>query len=1083
MAYGAHLKAYLRALQEQYDSARSGGQHTAELSYRTPMDQLFRNLRQDLNPTEDIQVVLEPKNQGRVGRPDWRIHNDKTLGIYGYIEGKGLSEEPFDTKPYEAQIRKYLTLGHKLIISDGIDFVFCMEADQKPTVISLIDKSKMRRKDWSTISTDPRFEIYMRNFFNNPSPQQCSEGKLVELVAVRTRILANEIIEYADIPAEEALSENERQIIELLSGIRELVYNHNDPNLRTSTVFADFTAQVIMFSLLYAHRVLCDSNDTPAQKQEKIKKYITEELTEGEALLPFKNLMLYIHDHADSGIFINQWVDECIKFLSFVQMTDEQLMNPDYHQLFELFLSKYDAQSRFDYGAYYTPKVLADFVVRLTNHVTQENFQGASIYDKGNTIIDPCCGTGSFLEEIIAHDPGDGDYNLCGFEILPAPYMLANYRMAVVEKQLGLRKHTTNILLTNTLSDYVACAQPDAETIEGYELKRASEMIRRPLKLIIGNPPCSDTVRSNTSQEFSIINELMEDFRPPRNARGGRQNLQKQINNPFMQFIRWSCKRLMDSENDSVLSMVVPLSFLEAESYKYARKYLCENFSDAWIVAIDADARTGIRSDSLFRTLQGRAVIIFTRTYNETSTIRTYRFADYSNAYRAEKEVMLGDDIANSLLRFTENEISQDTYAFVPSKPFDEELYSRFWSVSGSAGQKAIFKQHCSGIKLAPTAMFTHVKAAMLKRRSKDIASGGADAGNPWFVNQDRPPKEAKIQAFQAALNDCGGLQAIDQMLSDNIHRYTFRPYLQSNVLLWIELLQKYSTLEGGGTRLRPEIIKAYSDNNTVGFAMAHAPKDLNPTLSQFVSFCWYYPDNDMCTRGNSHIYMNQYPSSGAEGMENNISEELLDIVSHILQKSKNETARALVFYVYAILCSQVYLDEFEGALFTVNQSDKRARVPIVASKEIFETIVAFGEELAELEKADYVPSNILGYDYESLMDKISSGFKLSNSTHPFDEENELLILTDGKTQVKVYCPVALQKLNISGYDVIKSVWLKFHSYNFTHCEFTKTDMKDLLNFLNTIETHSRIVAELDDAVRAVLQTPDGLVIPENQGE
>ena len=90
--------------------------------------------------------------------------------------------------------------------------------------------------------------------------------------------------------------------------------------------------------------------------------------------------------------------------------------------------------------------------------------------------------------------------------------------------------------------------------------------------------------------------------------------------------------------------------------------------------------------------------------------------------------------------------------------------------------------------------------------------------------------------------------------------------------------------------------------------------------------------------------------------MENNISEELLDIVSHILQKSKNETARALVFYVYAILCSQVYLDEFEGALFTVNQSDKRARVPIVASKEIFETIVAFGEELAELEKADYVP-------------------------------------------------------------------------------------------------------------------------------
>lgn len=1078
MAYGAHLKAYLRALQAQYNSAKTGGQHTAELSFRTPMDQFFRDLSCDLNPEEDIQVVLEPRNQGRVGRPDWRIHNDKTLGIYGYIEGKGLSEEPFDTKPYEDQIRKYLTLGHKLIISDGIDFVFCSDADQEPTVISLIDKSKMGRKDWSSVAVDPRFEVYMRNFFNNPSPQQCTEGKLVELVAVRTRILANEIMEYADIPLEEALNDNERQIIELLSGIKELVYNHNDPNLRTSSVFADFTAQVVMFSLLYAHRVLCSSSDAPIEKQNKIRKYITEDLTEGEALLPFRNLMLYIRDHADSGMFISQWVDECIKFLSFVRMTDEQLMNPDYHQLFELFLSKYDAQSRFDYGAFYTPKILADYVVRLTNYVTQKNFSGSSIYDKGNTIIDPCCGTGSFLEEVIAHDPGDGEYNLCGFEILPAPYMLANYRMAVVERQLGQRKHTTNILLANTLSDYLSGANPDVSTIEGYELKRASEMITMPLKLIIGNPPCSDTIRSNATDDFLLINKLMEDFRPPVASRRSRQNIQKQINNPFMQFIRWSCKKLLDSENHSVLSIVVPLSFLEAESYKYARKYLCEHFSDAWIVAIDADARTGIRSESLFRTLQGRAIIILTRKYGDNANISSYHFADYSDCNRTGKEVKLTDGIEGIINGFSDHEISKETFAFFPSKAFDEELYNEFWPVSGSDGQQAIFKQHCSGIKLAPTALFTHVKAAMLKRRSKDIAIGGQESGNPWFVNQDKPPKEEKIKAFQDALNECGGLSSIDQLLTENIHPYSFRPYLRSNVLLWTELLQKYARIGGGGTRLRPELIKAYSDENTVGFAMAHAPKDLNPTLSQFVSFCWYYPDNDMCTRGNSHIYMNQYPRSDSEGMENNINPELLESVSDLVQKNKRDTAKDLVFYTYAVLCSQVYLDEFEGALFTVNQSDKRARVPIVNEKVLFEDIADIGRKLALLERTDYVPDNLLGFDYESLMEKIPSGYKLVNSVHPFDEEKELLILTDGRTEIKVYCPVALQQLNISGYDVVKSVWLKFNSYNFTHCEFTKKDMRGLLDFLNTIEMHTRIVAEIDEKVRPILHKEKELMVP-----
>lgn len=1078
MAYGAHLKAYLRALQTEYRASLSSGQHTAELSFRTPMDQLFKDLGRDLNPTENIQVVLEPRNQGHVGRPDWRVHNEQTLGIYGYIEGKGLSQEAFNTTPYEKQIEKYLSLGHKLIISDGIDFVFCMNPDQDPIVISLIDKSQMIRSDWGAVETDPRFEMYMRDFFANPSPQQCTEGKLVELVAVRTRILANEIMEYADISLEEALDENERQIIRLLSGIKELVYNHNDPNLRTRSTFADFTAQVIMFSLLYAHRVLCCSTDSPAEKEDKIKRYITEDLTEGEALLPFRNLMLYIRDHSNSGIFISQWVDECIKFLSFVQMTDQQLMNPDYHQLFEFFLAKYDAQSRFDYGAYYTPKSLADFIVKLTNHVIECDFPGTSIYDTGNTIIDPCCGTGSFLEEIIVNDPHDGEYNLCGFEILPAPYMLANYRMAVVEKMLGRRKHTTNILLANTLSDYVFGATPNLETIEGYELKRANEMTTMPLKLIIGNPPCSDTIRENVSDDFHTINQLMNDFRPPVEMRRSRQNIQKQINNPFMQFLRWSCKMLMNSANNSVLSVIVPLSFLEAESYKYARKFLCENFSDAWIVVIDADARTGIRSDSLFKTLQGRAGIILTRKYADEGRLNSYHFVDYSSGSRGEKEEKLSADIEEIINSFEEYTISQDTFAFYPSKAFNERLYEKFWPVSGEVGQQAVFLNHCSGIKLAPTAAFTHVKTSMLKRRSKDIASGGFEAGHSWFANQDRPPKEEKVEAFQTALNACGNMQLIDQLLTSNIHTYSFRPYLTSKVLLWTDLLQRYAKIGGGGTRLRPELIKAYSDESTIGFAMAHAPKDLNPTLSQFVSFCWYYPDNDMCTRGNSHIYMNQYPTRTGDGMENNINQELMTAVLNEIGLNEQETAREIVFYVYAILCSQVYLDEFEGALFTVNQSDKRARVPFVKNREKFLKISQIGKKIAELEKIDYTPDNVLDYDYETLMDQVPAGFHLANLVHPFDEERELLILSDGEVKIAVDCPTELQHLNISGYDVIKSVWLKFNSYNFTHCEFTREDMKALLDFLNTIATHIRFVAEVDDEVRTILNGTDELIVP-----
>lgn len=256
---------------------------------------------------------------------------------------------------------------------------------------------------------------------------------------------------------------------------------------------------------------------------------------------------------------------------------------------------------------------------------------------------------------------------------------------------------------------------------------------------------------------------------------------------------------------------------------------------------------------------------------------------------------------------------------------------------------------------------------------------------------------------------------------------------------------------------------------------MARAPKDLNPTLSQFVSFCWYYPDNDMCTRGNSHIYMNQYPDRQS-GISTNIAADVLNAVVSMIGTSGDTAVKEIVFYVYAVMCSQVYLDEFEGALFTVNQSDKRARVPIVADKELFIRIAEMGKRIAELEKRDYKPDNMLGFDYEVLISSVPAGFQLKNATHPFDAENELLLLTDGSMTIEVDCPLSLQRLNISGYDVIKAVWLKFNSYDFTHCEFTKDDMRRLLDFLNTIATHEKYIKELDEIIVPILDGSVSLI-------
>lgn len=1073
MAFDADVKNYLRAYQKEYNAAVRGGQHTAELSFRVPMHTLFTSIAHDLNPQGNFDIILEPKNQGRMGRPDWRIQDALSLGVYGYIEGKGPSTDPFNIAPYQNQINRYLTLGHKLIITDGIDFVFCFS--DTPVVVSIIDKGRINIADWSRLPLNPLFRFYMEQFFSNPVPQRVDEEKLVELVAIRTRNLADDIFAHADLSVEEALNDDEHHIIDLLDGLKELVYNHNDPALRTGAVFSNFTAQVIMFCLLYAHRVLCTGDDSPYEKAEKIREYTFNDIVDGEVLFPFRNLMVYLRDNAGDGTFIGQWVDECIAFLSFVQMTDHQLMNPDYHHLFEMFLIKFDEQSRFDYGAYYTPKVLADFIVRLTNQVVVDKFDGASIYDDGNTIVDPCCGTGSFLERIITHDESDGAYKLCGFEILPAPYMLANYRMAIVERQYGRKNLETSILLANTLSNCLLGEAANPDSIEGRELIRANELSSKPIKLIIGNPPCSDSARNNVSADFSCISKLMDDFRPPVENRHNRQNIQKQINNPFMQFLRWSCEKLLSSECHSVLAFIVPLSFLEAESYKYARKYLVEHFSHIWAVAIDTDARTGIRGDSLFYTMQGRAVILLTRKYGVDTAISEIKYVDMSRGRRAEKIAALEADIQTIMTSFETFPVSDVMYSFMPSRPFNQKLYNRFWPISNDNGS-AVFLNQCSGSKMAPTSLLTHIKQPLLKRRSREIANGGINKAHEWIGRQDKTVVDEKITAFQNALNTCANRHQLDTVLNENIRPCSFRPFVNSNALLWNTVFEYQAGVGGGGARIRPEIKAVYERDDTIGFSLAHAPKDLNESLGQFASFCWYFPDNDLSRRGNGHIYLNQYiPNARSNEVVNNVHETLITHLTALTGLSESECARKMVFYSYAIFCSQVYLDEFYGALFVVNQSESRARIPVVADGDIFLRLAALGEKLANLEKNDTTVENVLGFDYAELINQLPVGFRLehsrSASRNPFDEKNEQFIIRGENTEaeVRVFCPVTIQKFTVAGYNVIKDCWLKFHSYRFTHCEFTSDDFRDLLDLFNKIATQMQLVSDIDELLHGVV--------------
>lgn len=247
-------------------------------------------------------------------------------------------------------------------------------------------------------------------------------------------------------------------------------------------------------------------------------------------------------------------------------------------------------------------------------------------------------------------------------------------------------------------------------------------------------------------------------------------------------------------------------------------------------------------------------------------------------------------------------------------------------------------------------------------------------------------------------------------MFTENIRPCSFRPFVNSNAFLWRTIFDYQAGVGGDGARIRPEIKAIYEWDDTVGFSLAHAPKDLDEDLGQFTSFCWYFPDNDLSRRGNGHMYLNQYiPNPRTNTVINNVHAELLHHIGETTGFTDSKVAKKVVFYAYAVFCSQVYLQEFYGALFVVNQFESRARIPMVSDEDTFLRLAELGEQLANLEKNDTAVENILGYDYDSLLGHIHGGFHLEHSRSAtknlYDEEREEFIVRDEVQgiEIKIY--------------------------------------------------------------------------------
>ncbi len=122
---------------------------------------------------------------------------------------------------------------------------------------------------------------------------------------------------------------------------------------------------------------------------------------------------------------------------------------------YEPFLEAFDPELRKSLGVWYTPQEIVAYMVERVDRTLREELNiELGLADERVYVLDPCCGTGAYLVEVLKRikrtlDEGGGDAltgedlkraameRLFGFEILPAPFVVAHLQLGLQLQQAG----------------------------------------------------------------------------------------------------------------------------------------------------------------------------------------------------------------------------------------------------------------------------------------------------------------------------------------------------------------------------------------------------------------------------------------------------------------------------------------------------------------------------------------------------------------------------------------------------------------------------------------------------------------------
>jgi very-short-patch-repair endonuclease/type I restriction-modification system DNA methylase subunit len=611
------FETYIRDLQE----IRTTKAGTKETSYYGALDKLLNELGKTLKPK--VRCVMQLKNIGGAGMPDGGLFSasqfqrkasdtpaNPTNPERGVIEIKGTGDDAWVTAQTK-QVSKYWNQYRQVLVTNYRDFVLIgQDTNGQPATLETYRLAKNEAEFWDKAQNPKQFAQEQEEQFTEylkrvmlQSASIASPKDLAWFLASYAKD-AKARVEKTDLPALETL----RTALEEALGIT-FTGDKKDPK-KGERFFKSTLVQTLFYGIFSAWVLWQKQHSQGHFNWKESAWYLHVPMI--RAL--FEKVATPTHLGKLDLVEVLNWTGEALNRVDrasfFAKFEEAQAVQ----YFYEPFLEAFDPELRKDLGVWYTPPEIVQYMVARVDTVLREELQiEDGLADPNVYILDPCCGTGAFLVEVLKRietnlqDKGMGALvgsqlkeaamkRVFGFEILTAPFVVAHLQLGLLLQNLGVPlsddQERVGVYLTNALTGW---KPPDAEKEKFVQLqlaglpelqeeRDAAEKIKQSKKVLVvlGNPPYNSFAGMAVDEERELSNAYRTTKKAPKPQGQG-------LNDLYMRFFRMAEKQIVEETGKGVVCFISNYSYLDGLSFTGMRERYLEVFDDIWIDCLNGD--------------------------------------------------------------------------------------------------------------------------------------------------------------------------------------------------------------------------------------------------------------------------------------------------------------------------------------------------------------------------------------------------------------------------------------------------------------------------------------------------------------